>query len=304
MLIPVCPTSPASADEAQNAAVANAKKAAAELGALSAEDRAEVEKLVSDYVQGMELGAYGQHQGPGEVTKKPIPADVVTARTQGQQQAATSLAVGEPKQILFGDLHVHTTFSTDAFRLSLPLMQGEGAHPIADACDYARFCSALDFWSINDHAEAYTSQKWQETKDTIRQCNAVAGDPDNPDVAAFLGFEWTQMGLTPDDHYGHKNVIFQDLADDKVPARPIGAAGVATDAVRGAFGRIGFATPLLDFANRQVYFNLPSSCAKFRPCPCARTVSTHGNWAPIVTSQRRPRGSCSTSWTSGALIRL
>ena len=32
-------------------------------------------------------------------------------------------------QIFFGDLHVHTTFSQDAFLFSLPVIQGEGAHP-------------------------------------------------------------------------------------------------------------------------------------------------------------------------------
>ena len=42
------------------------------------------------------------------------------------------------KQIFFGDLHVHTTFSQDAFFFSLPMLQGEGAHPPADACNFAR----------------------------------------------------------------------------------------------------------------------------------------------------------------------
>ena len=79
-------------------------------------------------------------------------------------------------QILFGDLHVHTTVSGDAFLLSLPMLGGEGAHPQGDACDYARFCSALDFWSITDHAESLTLRRWRETIESIRQCNAVASD--------------------------------------------------------------------------------------------------------------------------------
>src|SRR5436853_333245 len=79
---------------------------------------------------------------------------------------------------------------------------------------FARSCSSLDFWSINDHAESITPDHWRETKEAIRQCNAVAGDPKNPDVVAFLGWEWTQVGRTPKDHYGHKNVILRETAED------------------------------------------------------------------------------------------
>jgi hypothetical protein len=118
---------------------------------------------------------------------------------------------------------VHTTFSADAFMMSLPILQGEGAHPPADACDFARYCSALDFWSINDHAEAISPQHWRETTDTIRECNAVAGDPKNPDIVAYIGWEWTQVGVTPQTHYGHKNVIFRELDPARVPKRPIAA---------------------------------------------------------------------------------
>src|ERR1700687_1058442 len=168
----------------------------------------------------MMAGCRGQHEEPGTVSSARLPAALVAARSAQEAGAAQHLAAttGSPapsKQILFGDLHVHTTFSADAFLRSMPMMQGEGAHPPADACDFARYCSSLDFWSINDHAESVSPRHWKETKEAIRQCNAVAGDPRNPDVVAFLGWEWTQVGQTAKDHYGHKNVILRDTADDK-----------------------------------------------------------------------------------------
>lgn len=203
-------------------------------------------------------GCRGRHEEPGEVTRAPVPAAIVAVRAERQARTVTRLQREVPaKQILFGDLHVHTTFSADAFLMSLPLVQGEGAHPPADACDFARFCSDLDFWSINDHAEAVSPRHWQETKESIRQCNAVSGDPKNPDVVAFLGWEWTQVGQTPDDHYGHKNVIFRDTAEDRVPTRPISALSARlVGALRQPaplWQRIRF--PLLDWPNRQRYFD-------------------------------------------------
>ena len=171
------------------------------------------------YAAGM--GYFGRHEGPGVITPQPIPFNVVEGRSSTQVDAMTRLGVDEVKQILFGDLHVHTTISSDAFLYSLPLLGGEGTHPQADACDFARFCAALDFWSINDHAESISPRQWQETIDSVRQCNAIGNEGNNPDVVAFLGWEWTQKGKTPDNHFGHRNVILRDLEDGQIPTRPI-----------------------------------------------------------------------------------
>jgi hypothetical protein len=168
-------------------------------------------------------GLLGHRWEQGDPVPRPRAAVLEARRADAQRIAASWAGLAEPKQILFGDLHVHTTISTDAFMMALPMSGGDGAHPVADACDFARFCSALDFWSINDHALAIGPEDWAETIEEIRQCNAVAGDPENPDVSAFLGWEWTQMGTTPRNHWGHKNVIFRGLADDEIPARPIAA---------------------------------------------------------------------------------
>ncbi|MGI9432177.1 MAG: DUF3604 domain-containing protein, partial [Myxococcota bacterium] len=168
-------------------------------------------------------GGLGSHEGPGEPTAIVRTPASVESEVAAVQEAAETIGVPRPKQVLFGDFHVHTTFSPDAFMLSLPASVGEGAHPPADACDFARFCSALDFWSINDHAEGISPTHWQETVDSIRQCNALAGDSASPDSVAFLGWEWTQVGTEPSNHYGHKNVVLRETADEKVPPRPISA---------------------------------------------------------------------------------
>src|SRR5437773_9266294 len=203
-------------------------------------------------------GCRGHDEDPGKPVEKAVAAPVVAARAETQKQALGAMGVKDAqKQILFGDMHVHTTFSVDAFMRTLPLMQGEGAHPPADACDFARYCSSLDFWSINDHAEAISPRHWAETRESIRQCNAVAGDPHNPDLVAFLGWEWTQVGTTPADHYGHKNVIFRDTDDEHVPRPPISAPNRqligAMRVMAPLWQRIQF--PLHDWANRQRYFD-------------------------------------------------
>src|SRR5262245_59137889 len=143
--------------------------------------------------------------------------------SRARARAATAERLGAPaeKQILFGDLHVHTTFSPDAFLYGLPIFGGEGAHPPADACDFARWCAGLDFFSINDHAEGLTPALWTETQRAIRECDARNLDAARPDLVPFLGWEWTQTGPTPETHYGHRNVVLEGLVPEQVPARPI-----------------------------------------------------------------------------------
>ena len=181
-------------------------------------------------------GWFGRHEGPGEIAGPRLEPAVVAGHAAAVTTAARRIGVDEPKQVLFGDLHVHTTFSADAFMMNLPLLSGEGSHPPADACDFARYCSTLDFWSINDHAEGISPANWAETVESIRQCNAVAGDAADPDVVAYLGWEWTQVGATPADHYGHKNVVLRGLDDDQVTTRPIASRGISAQTMRASPG--------------------------------------------------------------------
>ncbi len=187
-----------------------------------------------------------------EIAQTPLSAERVAARVEAQKATYPDT----DNRILFGDLHVHTTLSVDAFMWSLPLMGGEGVHPPADACDFARFCSQLDFYALTDHAEALNPRTWAMIKDSVRQCNAVNADSEQPDTIAFTGFEWTQVGLTPDAHFGHKNVIYKFDTDDQLPARPIAAPGITSRAMSKLSTLWPLLTiPIRSFPNQQGYLD-------------------------------------------------
>ena len=225
------------------------------------------------------LGCGGEHWGPGSVTPQAAPAERAEGELARQRETRAAISTeaesASDKQILFGDLHVHTTFSPDAFAMSLPLLGGEGAHPPADACDFARYCSALDFWSINDHAEGITPQRWAETKESIRQCNEVAADQSNPDIVAFLGWEWSQVDLDRNKHYGHKNVVLLETGEDQVPRRSIAAP--RDQLGKSPIGPVArMMLSLRDWENRDVYLNAGTYYDEIAATPaCEQGVDTN-----------------------------
>jgi hypothetical protein len=203
------------------------------------------------------------------------PAGVIEGARRAPLEDPAARGPDPARTILFGDLHVHTTYSVDAFIYSLPLFGGEGAHPPADACDYARYCSALDFFSITDHAEGLTPEKWRRIVDSTRQCNARAGNPADPDLVAFIGWEWTQAGPTPEEHYGHKNVIFPGLADDEIPARPINSLPFGTTGRAPPGWVLGAAAGLLGAFGQDPYADFLWSIRQMAETPeCAQGLDT------------------------------
>ena len=210
---------------------------------------------------------FGRPERDGTPVARPRAVTVVEAGEA--RDASMAAAVGAPagKQVLFGDFHVHTTFSFDAFMMNLPMAGGRGSRPPSDACDFARYCSALDFWSVNDHAENLTSDLWEQTIESVRQCNAVAGDPANPDMVTYLGWEWSQIGNTPESHYGHKNVVLLETGEGSVPQRAIGSAPLMV--LPGPMALLGLRLGLVATNGRRGldFAHLLGSVAETSACP-------------------------------------
>ena len=199
-------------------------------------------------VMGMYFNWFGVYEGAGE--------NVQEERSYPTRSNQVIRSIGEDtKQILFGDLHVHSTFSLDAFLLNLPIQQGEGVHPVADACNFARFCSNLDFFAVTDHAEWLTSREWRDTISSIQNCALISKDLDNPPIIPLLGWEWTQKSLNKSSHYGHKNVILRSIENDEIPLRPIGAEEKFFELSSLMPISTMLAASLYDFKNRQNYYN-------------------------------------------------
>ena len=233
----------------------------------------------------------------GEITATPLDRGVLTAR----QTAQRAIADSSETRVLFGDLHVHSTLSVDAFQWSLPLMGGEGVHPPADACDFARFCSQLDFYSLTDHAEALTPRTWDMVRESIRQCNAVDEQSAQPDVVAFTGFEWTQIGTTPETHFGHRNVIFKNTSDAQLPSRPIAAPGLAAQAFRDRETlRANWKIPLKHFRTTSHTTTPQNTFGRSRACRLVPKIKRRPTFQPTVVSSRRLRNYSSRSSMNGA----
>jgi hypothetical protein len=242
------------------------------------------------YAAGVGLFAPDQHAG--SPSARSIDSAFIAEKEKAVHEASLDVGVARPKQILFGDLHVHSTFSFDAFTLSLPMTGGDGAHPVSDACDFARHCSSLDFWSINDHAITLTPRRWNETIDAIRQCNDIAGSESNPDLVTYLGWEWTQVGATPATHYGHKNVIVRGLDEGEIPTRPIAAGApmgiedirsvMPSPMIMGAYGLYDRKRGGLDFVTYQAEIADIESCpadvpVRELPDDCRESAVTPGD---------------------------
>ena len=213
-----------------------------------------------------------------KVTQQKLPLDQVALRQAGQVNALAALGIDSDTQILFGDTHVHTTNSSDAFMYSLPLMHGaQGAFPPGYACDYARFISQLDFYFLTDHSESYTPERWHDAIESIDKCNQASQNGEYQDTYAFMGYEWTQIGETKAEHYGHHNVLFKDTSEGNLPSRPIGAkVKLSTTAKRDSSSKLSKVLEILDPRHKDYYASYNSLINQMSETPnCATDVPSN-----------------------------
>ncbi len=209
------------------------------------------------WLVGLNFGLFGNLHPKGQPTVAPIEEGFIAQRDALQDDARLRAGSDNETMILFGDLHVHTTYSIDAYAGALRFRGGSGLRPVADACDYARFCAALDFWAITDHAETLTTRTWHDTQDAIEQCMAAQISPgggDELETVPFLGWEWTGVSRESATHYGHRNIILKD-ASKNVPQRAIASPG-SSGTARGVPPLAARMIPTLgDWGNRQGYYD-------------------------------------------------
>lgn len=227
----------------------------------------------------LSAGCRGREEAAGTPSSARVPPPAVAARAAEQAHAAAELVngtwtqVASDRQILFGDLHVHSRFSGDALWRSLPFVTGDGVGTPADACDFARFCSGLDFWALTDHAETLSPRHWREAAEAIRACDGAGAAPDS---VAFLGWEWTHVGGVTDPQYGPRGVLLRDTAAAAIPARPISAPNRALQALQEpeTFWQ-SMQLPFADFTHAQRYLDFSRYRAALRDiprCPAERDV--------------------------------
>ena len=193
---------------------------------------------------------------------------------------------------------------------SLPMLQGEGAHPPADACDFARFCSDARLLEHQrprrgDLAAALAGDQGVDPA-VQRASPAIRRIPTSSRSSAGSG---RRSALTPETHYGHKNVIFRDTADDQVPTRPISALDRAPGrraarSRRRCWQRLQLPAPRLrrTASATSTSASIQSELARRRRC--ARRASTRASCRTTATrSAQTPRRAVREARRSGASTR-
>jgi len=181
--------------------------------------------------------------------------------------------------IYWGDLHVHTAYSLDAWASGWT----RGRY-LKEAGIFALYCAKLDFVAFTDHSEMLTNADyWKDAIATARAMNEAAGRSldgnGDPAIVVFPGWEWTQQKP-----WGHKNVIMKYDDPNLLPAQ-------AARCYRGFLGP-GLVTAYLRgrYTGQEAITRTPGELFDYlrRTCTrsgtgCATIVIPHGNaWGQLT----------------------
>ena len=158
----------------------------------------------------------------GSGTSEPVPPG-----GPGEVPAQTCPSYSATRSVFFGDLHVHTSYSSDAYAWNARLTPD-------DAYSFARGRSValsgtvthqlgrpLDFAAVTDHSEllSHAAGTRRGAWEREQQAAALALDAANCSFTSFVAYEWTGG------YWQHRNVIFRN---QHVPRIPISSADVHT----------------------------------------------------------------------------
>jgi hypothetical protein len=159
----------------------------------------------------------------------PLP-DLELSREEAPAVACPSYRPG--KQVFFGDLHVHTGFSSDAYAWRARLTPDDayafarGARLTLAGTQTHQLGRPLDFAAVTDHSEmlspaAAPAGSGARREAWRRELDAAANNLDaiGCTFTTFIGYEWTGP------RWQHRNVIFRNA---HVPSVPISASDVHT----------------------------------------------------------------------------
>ena len=199
-------------------------------------------------------GGLGRDQGAGRITGERIPAAQIAARDRRRQQDAHSLGAGAPRsgeasQILFGDLHVHTTYSSGCLRVQRCRSCRARARILpADACDFARFCAEPRLLEHQRPRRApHPAGSGGRRGSRFASATRPRATPADPDLVSFLGWEWTQMRAGGPGHRAHplraqeRRCCSTRSEGRRCPARPIGAGRGGLFPMQSCMGPAGWA---------------------------------------------------------------
>ncbi len=229
-------------------------------------------------------GKLGRAESPGVISDQPSPPLPPPDNPFSQAETRTTLGALDGTDILFGDPRVYTRYSDAAHLLGLSALGGDGARPVADACDYARFCSAVDFWGTADHAELLTPARWRETLATLSQCNTIARQTDTHATEAFAGFTWSPVSAGSMTMATPAQVLFAETTPELAAVQPIGAGGLGAAVLRhdSLIEQLG----LIRFAAQQSTLNFASHTRDTRAFADCPDDATGADCRPVATTER------------------